>query len=212
MADLKPVTGYKTISNGVAPAISTSSDVYTSIADAHDQVVGILKFTTSVASALGLTDISSWRDIKFSAATLKLKIRWRACQDSFSIGVSGVAIPTGTSEQTMSVVTNNTYYKTGRRFTGTNAADQVITFDLLDLFNSIPDNGTVLPTTETWYIYIWSGGYSTNAKGFYRSASYQPVLVLTGRKTSNFKMYDGNEWVECNASYRDNGRWVSNVT
>lgn len=152
MADLKPATGYKTIGNGVNPTIASSADVYASIDDAKTQVVGILKFTTNIANALGLTDVTKWSQIEFTKATLKMKIRW-ACQSSFTFSVSGTGL--SSSNKNMTVITNSSYYQSGFGFTGTNSAGTVVTFDLLDLFKNVPDTNSSSPTTATWYLYLW---------------------------------------------------------
>lgn len=198
MAVLKAVTGYKTIANGVAPSVSNSSDVYTSISDANSQVVGILKFSTSIASALGLTDATKWSDIEFTKASLKLKVR-NPVQTSFTFSVSGTAL--SKNNKNMSVITDSSYYQSGFGFSGTNSADKYVTFDLLNLFKNVPDTNSSNVTTAPWFLYLWAGSYSSNTKRFYRASTYAPELTLEGRKKGGVGYYNGSSWEKCQIKY-----------
>lgn len=198
MPILTAATGYKTIANKVAPSIGSSSDVYTSIDDAHSQVVGILRFSTSIASALGLTDATKWSDIEFTQASLKIKIR-NPVQSSFTFSVSGTGL--AASNTSMAVITNSSYYQSGFGFSGTNAAEQYVTFDLLNLFKNVPDTNSSNVTTGTWYLYLWGGSYSSGTKRFYRSSNYAPQLTLEGRKKGGMGYYNGTDWETCQIKY-----------
>lgn len=56
-------------------------------------------------------------------------------------------------------------------------------------------------------IYTYGGSYSSGSKGFYRSATYQPVLTLEGRKKSGAGYYNGSAWEPCLVKYYDGSVW-----
>lgn len=219
MATLTAATGYKTIANGVNPSIGSSSDVYTSIDDAHSQVVGILRFSTSIVNALGLTGVTKWSDINFTTASLKIRVR-DPVQSSFTFAVSGTGL--SSSNKDMTVITGSSYYKSGFKFSGSNTANSYVTFDLLELFKNVPDTNSSNVTTGTWYLYLWGGSYSSGTKRFYRSSNYAPQLTLEGRKKSgvgysadgstfeacSVNYWDGNAWNECEVQYWDGNNWI----
>lgn len=204
MAVLTAVTGYKTIANGVSPSIGSSSDVYTSISDAHSQVVGILKFSTSIVSALGLTGVTNWKDIEFTKASLRIRVR-DAVQSSFTFSVSGTGLSKDNKD--MSVITGSSYYQSGFTFSGSNTAGSYVTFDLLNLFKNVPNTNSSQISTATWYLYLWAGSYSSNTKRFYRSSNYAPELTLEGRKKSGAGYWDGSAWRTCAVKYWTGSAW-----
>lgn len=229
MALLYPSTGFKTIGNGAAPYFS-GKHVYTNIWDAHDQVIGILKFTTSVANKLGIS-VTKWSDLKITKATLKLKVFRKVRTDAtYTIAISGTTIET---HSTVSTITNNSYYLGSQKISsGSNIADSEVTFDLTQIFNNIPDSNSSTPATNTWYIYIWNtaqytaGSDHTDDYGFYESNGSIPSLEITGystkstveyftsnsvNKTCLVKYYNTNDskWHTCIVKYWDDNynRW-----
>ena len=205
MAIMTPTTGFKTISNGVSPTLSNGY-VYTNIWDAKSQVIGILRFTTSLASALGLPSDAKWSDIDITKAILTLKIFKNNNKSSgYTIAVSGKTL-TDSSSQTVATITNVSYYTTGNAFaSGTAAQDQVVTFNLKNLFNNIPDGNSSSPTL---YIYIWHGTYTAGSStsdnyGFHKNASgsITATLDIEGHKKGGVGYFDGSDWQPCQIKY-----------
>lgn len=222
MATMKPTTGYKTLQNGVKPYVS-DNDVYVNIWDAKSQVVGILRFTESIASTLGFPSGINWSDIEITKAILTLKIFKNNNQNSgYTIAVSGTTL-TSSMTQTTATITNGSYYTTGNSFaSGTALKDQIITFNLKDLFNNIPDGNSSKPNTDTWYIYIWHSiyNYGTEDKysyGFHKNeikpsgSTINATLEIEGYNKKDKKgkvgYYNGSSWETCQIKY-----YVDNTT
>lgn len=234
MAIMTPTTGYKTLQNGAKPYLS-NKDVYINIWDANSQVVGILRFTTSIASTLGFPSDINWSDIEITKAILTLKILNNNNKSSgYTIAVSGTTL-SADSSQTTATITNGSYYTTGNSFaSGTASKDQIITFDLKDLFNNIPNSNSSSPTTNTWYIYIWHSTYSagsseSNNYGFHKNVTGSTTATLkiegynkkdkkgkvgyyynNSWKTCQIKYYVNNTtgWKDCEAKYWDGKSWI----
>lgn len=202
-------TGYITLYNNTAMQ-GWTQDLYVGIKNNVNVPVAIIRFSQSVGAALGATTAVNWSDLSITSATLTLKQRDSCPTGNYYMALSAVGLsdPNDTAEAIMAYAhwTNGFYY------TGTQGAGNIVTFDLTNLFKTIPETISFKPNTATWYLFFYrDSGFATTQR-FYRRGSegYTPVLTIEGRGRTNCLYYTDNDWQSCKFHVYQDGRWVSN--
>ena len=140
-------TGYKTIKNGVAPTISTSQDIYVGIKNNSNIPVGIVRFNTTVGNVLGVSDATLWSQLRITKAVLTLKQRDSCPSSGYVVVLTAKNMTTGTN--TEAAIYSGGHRSTGNKWaSGSAGANNVITFDLTNLFKTLPDTITFKPNVK----------------------------------------------------------------
>lgn len=202
-------TGYITLYNNTGMQ-GWTQDLYVGISKNKNIPVAIVRLGQSVSAALGATSAIHWSDLDITSATLEIKQRDSCPTGNYFFALCSTGI--GDPNDTLEYIAANAHYSNGFYYSGTQGANEIVTFDLTSLFKTIPDTNAFTPLTSQWYIYFYrSSGYASNQR-FYRRGSegYTPILNIEGYQKAGCHYYTNGDWQNCKIHYYTNGDWVPN--
>ena len=165
-----------------------------------NKVAGIFKFTTSVSSLLGLTGITSWKDLTITKATLTARQHTSCPTGGYTGVVSTYTIPGSSSTNSENHLKNNGYYGSVSR-TGSQGAGNNYVFDFTSIFQNMNDSKTYTPNSGTWYMYIYNSSYTSDYQ-FKKKSEYTSYFTIEARKKGGIGYTsDGSTWESCQVNY-----------
>ena len=176
----------------------SDSDAY--VGTPSYSLVGMYKFGSSVNAMLGTT-ATSWSQLRFTKALLRVKVRDAVTRTGYTVGITTGNPGLNVNSATVAgKVTNLTWGGGGR-------AGSQGDFDLVNLFNSLTST-TFTPDTSGWWIFIKNTGCKGANRRFERKSRFRTYLTLEGGWSSSIHYFDGNDWIQSTPYYFDGTNWI----
>lgn len=173
--------------------------------------LGVIQFTRSWASILGLPSSISWNDIGLNNAILHLNINTTDAWENHFVTVSVCnAAPNSRSDPPDSITADRATLWTPTLSAG--AATYHASIDLKDILLNPTRPNIVKPNTAPWYIALKGWTSDTKVSRFWRKNNNGPYFEVNFEHSSNIYIYTNEEWVKHEPYIYTNEGWTkSNV-
>lgn len=164
----------------------------------------MLRFDTTINNMLG-TSATSWSQLNFTEARVKVKSRDKVPKDGYQIAISSGNPYLGLDSGNVAAIIDGTISWSGKA----DMENVEGSFDFLSLFKKLSRiNPTIVtPNTTPWYICIKNEAAKGATRRFNRRAYYESTVTVSGGYASNINYYTGSEWKQCIPYYYNGSEW-----